>query len=190
MLEQESRKRLRILSHCIAARVLIWEPSSSHDHLRRWIHMILESILYALSDPQQKLLPIVGEVDKLQNRKGENNHTLYRTVQPLAYLLGSLLVHKIVFAVRCICSWNKLLMLYEICIRNFCLLQERQTNVRIVRQKTIAHYITLYSCGYTYLADFQCTRSSSPSDVVALGINYHFFMISGLEVVAYCRRCI
>ena len=63
MLEKERRKRLRILSHCIAASVLIWEPSSAHNHLRRWIHMLLESILDALRDLHQKLLPIVGEVD-------------------------------------------------------------------------------------------------------------------------------
>ena len=53
---------MHILSHYIAARVLTWRPASTHDRLRRWIHMLLESILAGLLDLQHKLLPIVGEV--------------------------------------------------------------------------------------------------------------------------------
>ena len=64
MLEKERRKRLRILSHCIAARVLTWRPYTAHDCLRRRMHMLLKSIVSALSALQQKLLLIVGEVDK------------------------------------------------------------------------------------------------------------------------------
>ena len=129
MLEQERRKRLHILSHCIAARVLIWRHFSAQDCLSHRMQMLLESILDALLALQQKLLPILGEVDKCQNRKGENDCTLYRTVYPPVYLLAGLLVHTTVFAVGCRCSWNQLSLLYEFYGRSCCLLYEKQINV-------------------------------------------------------------
>ena len=131
MREQERREILHIISHCIADQVLTWRSSSAHNCICRRMKMIFEPIIAALSSLQQKLQPILGEVDKYQNRKGENNCTLYLTVQLLAYLLGGLIVHMIVFAFIRRCSWNKLSLLYELCSRIFSLLQERQINVRL-----------------------------------------------------------
>ena len=154
MLEQKRRKRLRIISHYIDACVLTCQTSSAHDCLRRRMQMLLGSIIAVKSALKKELLPIAGEVDKCQNRKGENDCALYHTVQLPAYLLDGLLVHTIVFAVRCRCSWNQLLLLHELCSRSCCLLQEMQINVRIGKEKTIAHYIALYICRRTYLAAF------------------------------------
>ena len=129
MLEQERRKQLHIILHCIADSIRTWRPSSSHGRFCRRMQMLLELFLSAVSYLHQKLLPILVEVDKCYNRKGENDSAFYRTVQLTAYLLGGLLVHTVVFAIGCRCSWDQLSLLYELFNRSCCPFQQRQINV-------------------------------------------------------------